>query len=497
MKAIFRADAGVAMGTGHLMRCFALAQHFMDAGGHAKFVVTEAPAPLLDRIRDEGMGLLLLNEKSGGSGDALKTANSAADFSADWIVADGYHFGAEYQLGLRSQGQKLLFFDDHGHAKRYFADLIVNQNAFASSEFYLHREAYCRLLLGTRYAVLRREFTSIVETEKPISARVKKILVTMGGSDPDDVTSRVVEALLEFTQQGMEIAVLVGSGNPHAAEIRDRFAMLGAVVKVIVDTNEIVDWMKWADLGVTSGGTTCLELASRGVPALITPIAQNQIEVARALSVSGAAMDIVGSSDKDMKRIHDAVCALRDDNVQRTGMSKAGRKLVDGKGASRIVQKMNMLLELRPVEEMDSRLILEWANEPSVREVSFEQRPISPEEHSLWFKAKLLDDHCRFYIATDRGGQSIGCIRFDMDHKKTIVSLIVGEKYRGKGYGSEMLRTGCELFFSETGTGVLHAYVLQENRCSLALFEKEGFERVGSDEIKGKQAVHFVLRRDS
>ena len=73
---------------------------------------------------------------------------------------DGYQFEASYQCELKHAGLKVLFVDDNGHAGGYAADLVLNQNPQATGSMYEQREPYTRLLLGTRYCMLRREFNS-------------------------------------------------------------------------------------------------------------------------------------------------------------------------------------------------------------------------------------------------------------------------------------------------------------------------------------------------
>ncbi len=82
----------------------------------------------------------------------------AAAHRASWIVVDGYQFDIAYQRALKAAGLKVLVVDDGGRCGTYCADLVLDQNLDASEVAYSNREAYTRLLLGTRYVMLRREF---------------------------------------------------------------------------------------------------------------------------------------------------------------------------------------------------------------------------------------------------------------------------------------------------------------------------------------------------
>jgi UDP-2,4-diacetamido-2,4,6-trideoxy-beta-L-altropyranose hydrolase len=163
---LIRCDANLTIGTGHVMRCLALAQAWKNAGGHAAFAMAETTPAVEERIHAETMEVLPLTESAGSTDDALRTAGLARQNAASWVVVDGYVFGLEYQARLKRAGLQVLFLDDIGHAAYYSADLVLNQNAHASQALYPNREASTRLLLGPRFVLLRRECRlSRVETE--------------------------------------------------------------------------------------------------------------------------------------------------------------------------------------------------------------------------------------------------------------------------------------------------------------------------------------------
>ncbi|MGH9649837.1 MAG: hypothetical protein ACRD3I_05135, partial [Terriglobales bacterium] len=157
---LIRADADLRMGTGHVMRCLALAQAWQDVAGQAEFLTTSDTPDILSRLRAEGMQVTPATLPAGSAADAAHTASRAREIGASWVVVDGYQFDAAYQQALKSAGLKVLWVDDYGHAPPYCADLVLNQNLCAEESFYLSREASTRLLLGACYALLRREFQS-------------------------------------------------------------------------------------------------------------------------------------------------------------------------------------------------------------------------------------------------------------------------------------------------------------------------------------------------
>ena len=134
---LIRTDANKQIGTGHVMRCLALGQTWLDAGGQVLFASIESVPLLNSRLQREGMQLAQLTAVSIGSkADAQETAVLAKKENARWVVVDGYQFDAEYQKQLVDSGCKTLFLDDYGHAEHYHSDFVLNQNIYASPDFY-------------------------------------------------------------------------------------------------------------------------------------------------------------------------------------------------------------------------------------------------------------------------------------------------------------------------------------------------------------------------
>src|SRR5258708_7389634 len=215
---LIRADASLAIGTGHVMRCLALAQAWQDAGGHAIFSMAEGTPAVVERLRNEGFAVARAGGPGGGAAEAEETPRVGHKHNSPPVFGDAYQFCARYQASLKRWGLKVLFIDDNGHAEHYSADIVLNQNAHAREAFYPSRDASTRLLLGPRFAMLRREFTAWRGWSRETSAVARRVLVTMGGSDPDNITERVVRAIL--ADPSLNATVVVGGRNPHLCQVR-------------------------------------------------------------------------------------------------------------------------------------------------------------------------------------------------------------------------------------------------------------------------------------
>src|SRR5262249_28782632 len=159
----------------------------------------------------------------------------------------------------QAAGVRLLFIDDYGHAGEYAADLVLNQNLAADAVLYARRQPHTRLLLGPRYALLREEFLRLRLLRREIPPVARKVLVSLGGGDPHNVTSKVVDVLKQFCE--IETKVIVGGSNPHIQSMRSSITNDSSAIHFVVDANNMPELMVWADIAIAAGGSTAWELA--------------------------------------------------------------------------------------------------------------------------------------------------------------------------------------------------------------------------------------------
>jgi UDP-2,4-diacetamido-2,4,6-trideoxy-beta-L-altropyranose hydrolase len=341
-RLLLRADANEQQGTGHVMRSLALAQAWKDAGGEVSFASSVLPMRLEDRLKREGISVEHVSAQPGSGSDANATANLARRLGARRIACDGYAFGQNYQRSVREAGI-LLLIDDTGELGPYEADLVLNQNLHAREALYTERARHTELLLGPRYALLRREFRQAPRTPRPMPDPARRILVTMGGSDPVGVTAPVLRALAPLTDT--EITVVVGPANRRRSEIEAAAAAMGCceIAEGIVDVTGL---FAWAELAVVASGSTCWELAFNGIPFVTLAVADNQRLIAESLERAGVSRHAGWHADLDERELAGAVARLAADGETRAAMTAAGRQLVDGLGAERVARQLAGVLAL-------------------------------------------------------------------------------------------------------------------------------------------------------
>ena len=474
---LIRADASVEIGTGHVMRCLALAQAWQDAGGRAVFAMTKTIPAISDRLRLEGMDIVSITGESGAAEDVSQTLTAARLHEANWVALDGYSFGALYQCEIKQAEKKLLFLDDNAHCSHYCADLVLNQNIHANEGMYAHRDTWSRLLLGPRFALLRREFSNLRGQPRPVADTGRKVLVAFGGSDPGNKTASAIEALESLPPGSLEVSVVVGGGNPHLETLKQLCARSHHPIRIVQDPKSMTDLMLWADVAISAAGSTCWEMCFLGLPAILIAVAENQKPGAQELARRGIAQYLGCVGNFSPQGLAAELRELLESKPQRAAMSAAGRQLIDGQGSDRVITAMQASgLKLRRANQSDCRLLWEWANDPAVRAASFQSQSIPWRQHSDWFAQKLGSNQSIIYIGEDESGTPVGQFRLDWNSgREAQVDVSVAREKRGSGIAALLIAQGAQTAFCETPVQRLHASIKPENQPSLRAFEKAGF----------------------
>lgn len=484
---LLRADAGPEIGTGHLTRCLALGQALRDDRLEVALLASGAPPVLAAAFEAEGIAL----HATDAPADAGTTARLAAEIGAAWVVLDGYAFDHAYRREAGGSGARVLALDDSGFPGPAGCALLLNPNLGATATRYPGLETGTRALLGGAYALLRREFRAS-EPPPPAPARVTRLLVTMGGSDPREGSELALEALAAIGDPELEVRLLVGAGNPRGDTLRllaDRLP--GSCELVTAGPAEVPGHMRWAHAALAAAGSTAWELAALGVPALLVQAAPNQASVLAPLVERGGAkrLGVLGELTPDA-----AATALREfleDAAARDGLARVARRLVDGKGALRVALALRQAdLRLRPAGPEDCDRIHAWASDPETRAVSFSPDPIPLEDHRRWYAASLESPTRRILVAEDPGGPPLGMVRFDLEEAEAEaeIGINLAPEARGRGLGPALLDLAAREFHREHPGLRILARIKRDNTRSLRAFERADFVRSHEADVAGSPA---------
>lgn len=341
MNIFFRTDSSIDIGTGHVIRCLTLADALRQREVNVSFICREEQGNLISHIERSGYKVHHLQSGIDIEEDRKLTEKiiAACEVSPDWLIIDHYDIDISWETSLRKFVKKIMVIDDLAN-RRHNCDLLLDQNYSSNGNRYDRLVPdNCIKFFGPTYALLRPQFQKIRENLKERNSEIKRILVFMGGVDPTNETCKVLRAIKMLERPNIAIDVVVGSSNPHQAEIE---AFVSTMPNTIchVNVDNMAELMALADLCIGAGGTTTWERCCLGLPSIVMILAENQRKIAESLSREEVIVNLGWFEDVKETDIRDALKNLANNLDFRRSLSIKGCKIVDGRGVERVSQMM-------------------------------------------------------------------------------------------------------------------------------------------------------------
>ncbi|EGG93067.1 GCN5-like N-acetyltransferase [gamma proteobacterium IMCC1989] len=377
-------------------------------------------------------------------------------------------------LANRSYDCDLLLDQTFGRSSKDYEDLIPNES---------------QLLLGAKYALLRNEFSQhrIYSLERRAKPKLKRLLITLGGVDKDNITSTILDSISnENVSNQYELTIILGKTSPWIQAVKEQANALFEQCEVLVNPTNIAEIMANSDLCIGAAGSTTWERCCLGLPTIQIVSANNQRLIADTLNSLQAISLLVEPTN---------VCTLikKSQNIllKRT---LASSTLCDGKGVQRTIsaiyeKQITQEIEIVPISKQDSHFLFSLQSADNRQYFRNPETP-SQQEHDSWFNTKLTDSNSITYIIKDI--ENLGFIRIDDIHDKKEISIIISNEQQGRGIASQALRAVDKLL----PASILSASIHVENLASQMLFIKSGFKKATSKSqflTYNKKVEHYIV----
>ncbi len=352
-KIMFRADASLEIGTGHVMRCLTLARALAGQGAECLFVCRAHQGNLNDYIRRQGFAVVALPLVPGGSGwlgcdwqtDAEQCLAAVEKTNFNWLIMDHYGLDENWETAMRPICDQLMVIDDLAN-RPHDCDLLLDQNLGRKADDYQpYVGDQCRVLPGPDFALLRPEFAEMRRNSlkrRDASQGLKTLLITMGGVDQHNITGKILQALKDSALPvDTRIQVVMGPHAPWLPEVKAAAKTMPWPTDVLVGVSNMAQLMAQSDLAIGAAGSTAWERCCLGLPTLALVLADNQCEAASFLEKSGAIV-LLGNAQSAgwQTRMAEVFATLGKEMLGE--ISHNARVIVDGSGAKRCLQEMRV-----------------------------------------------------------------------------------------------------------------------------------------------------------
>jgi len=331
--AVIRVDASPIMGGGHVMRCLALADGLTDIGWHCIFAIRANTIETVPVFTSSSHEILSLEDDE--ADEAAELRRRIPEGCA-LLVIDHYGRDSRFESACRGWASTIMAVDDLAN-RRHDVDILLDQTLNRlESDYRPLVPPNCRLLLGPQWVPLRPEFAAA--RSGALARRdglLRRLLVSVGATDPRDVTSMVLRAV---EQSGLDLAVdvAIGSASPNIATLRQAATASQGRVRLHENGRAMAELMTEADLAVGASGVSSWERCCLGLPTLAVVIADNQRLSIQALTLRGAVVALGDWTKYSESGVVAALRSLAADPKRLRGLAQAAAGVCDGGGVGRI-----------------------------------------------------------------------------------------------------------------------------------------------------------------
>lgn len=353
-KIVFRCDASIQIGSGHVMRCLTLADELSRQGAECSFICRQHDGNLIEEIQQQGHKVYPLPLEQDLSIDSESKAILAhADWLAstqhrdaelsisivkaiqpDWLIVDHYALDESWEKKLKPYCKKIMVIDDLADRKHH-CDVLLDQNFGRDAQDYAtYVNKDCKLLCGSNYALLRPEFAEwrSYSLERRQHNKLASILINLGGVDKDNMTTKILKALQNKSLPNYcSITIVMGSTSPWIEAVKQQAAIMQWRTVVKIGVNNMAELMANSDVAIGAAGSTSWERCCLGLPTIMLVLADNQQVIASGLEAVGATrtfdIDILEAEPLAFDQVIKSVVPKMKE------MSRAASKVTDGLGA--------------------------------------------------------------------------------------------------------------------------------------------------------------------
>ena len=513
LKVLFRVDASLAIGIGHVMRCLTLAQVLKENGVNVEFICRKHKGNLIDKIYAKGFivhELELLEEikvdniltHSSWLGvtqqqDADDCINILKAEKFDWFIVDHYALDEQWQKRLKPYYEKLMVIDDLADRKHQ-CDILLDQTFGRQQEDYLvWITGGCELLLGSKYVLLRSEFSKwrSYSIGRRSSLELKKLLINMGGVDIDNITEKVLDELkICNLSNDFHITVVMGGSAPYLENVRSKAITMPYKTEVKVDVDNMAEIMANSDIAIGAAGSTTWERCCLGLPTIQIVIAKNQLFLAETL----AQYNVV----KLVKEIKEITFLLEKSSEWMKNVGSSALEICDGMGSYKVFNKMTdykiILEEFGEVNlcnyvnlnEKDKILALSMRNHPEINRWMYNQDSIPKATHCEFIK-NLENKIDRRYFLVKKKENIIGSINFSEINLYNSVEfgIYTNPFLQHKGAGKLLESAASEYAFIELNVKKIKLEVFSDNERAIHFYNKCGFKLIDTKKVNYQNII--------
>jgi UDP-2,4-diacetamido-2,4,6-trideoxy-beta-L-altropyranose hydrolase len=454
--AFFSFEASLSIGAGHAIRSTVLADALTELGWDCKIVSSKETYDFiqtLDRFKRIDPNTLHQNPEV-----------------CDLLVIDNYNLDYNYEKHFRPYAKKIMVIDDLAN-KKHDCDILLDQTYERNQGSYKNLvPKNCKILVGSDYVLLRKEFTQLrprALEKRQKTKEIKRILVSMGGTDPKNYTLKALDMIKESSFKG-DVDIVLGFAAPNIESVKKQIINMPNEC-TIHQNADMPKLIYEADLAIGAAGSSVWERCCLGIKQFVFKTAENQIEITKIFNDDNSdnffKINTLSNKQKELST-----------NIDGLGVTRTLNFIEENK------DKLGCQISHKKVKAQDIDQIYKWQQYKEIRQFSFDKKPPTYSSHKKWF-TKKLDSSFDIFEMILCNNKPCGAVRLDYIPEETsyLLNWYIIPDFQKRRIGTIALNFAKKLPQGKK----IKAFVFKDNLASHKAFEKAGFS-LKSQQTDGK-----------
>ena len=338
IKVFFRVDAGVEDGLGHMKRCLILANSFTRSELFYKpeFITYSPDLIGVGILTSENYSYLSSQDCVASEQDAKYVISILNKYTYPVFIVDS-KFATNQYVEEMKYNAFVICLDDEKY-RTFTPDILINNNIWIKLSMYEQKSTDVQYFLGSEFNLLN---PILFRNRDNFSDKLKhkKILITLGGEDPDNFTLSILKTLKKQLMN-YELTVILGAAHTQSVSVLNYMRAELPHAELVVNAKDMSKHIDDSTFVITAGGVTCYELAAAGRPQFSVLLDRHQEKMVSEMENRGVLKQLTSKYNYQDEEIVQKFVNYITDDVMLKQMHTASKYMFKKSGAEIIVSKL-------------------------------------------------------------------------------------------------------------------------------------------------------------
>ena len=323
-----RADGGHVDGLGHIKRCISLYKTIKKDFNHCIpiFIVNKNNFISIKILKINNCKYLTVNGRVNTKNEVLDLTKILTFYKSKVLIIDSKRINKKYISYLKNFSKIVVFEDEKKY--NFKPDLLINNNIWAKK---FHKNSSVKLL-GLKYNTVPSKFFK----KNTFDVRSKKILISMGGEDPNNMTLELISIFSKLVLN-LKFVIILGHSHPNKKSVINFCKKNFINSKIFVSPEDISICLKRLRLIISAGGLSAYEFASARIPQLIVVLDKHQFKIANMIKAKNCGEVLYRFGQFNKKKLSNQFINFYNNSSKLLKINKSAKRLIKSSGCKRII----------------------------------------------------------------------------------------------------------------------------------------------------------------